>query len=190
MGHPNGCKSFVLPAVLSLSTCPLPEVTPPETALALFDYAIAQLTWQHVRDHLPVDDQTYWTIATAGPLSLLARAATDHTASLTDWTTREDSPGLFAAADTAQLWHLGLMVEVACSGTLLAHESMWACCLDCSTHTTERDSYAHFLDIIKELSVECMAYVPQALSNRIKAFQTAANVICGLEEPYTRTVGF
>jgi hypothetical protein len=170
--------------------CIVPAALPTDPC-ALFDFALEQLTWEHVRDLLPLDEPgRSWTVATAGPLSLLARAATDHTASLNDWTTREDSPGLFAAADSAQLWHLGLMVEVACSGVLLAHESLWACCLDCSTHTTERDSYAHFLDVIKQLSREACAYAPSSIATKMQQLSSASAVILGLEEPYHRSLGF
>jgi hypothetical protein len=83
---------------------PVPAPLPAEPA-DLFTFALDRLTWQNVRDLLPVDETSrYWTVATAGNLSLLARAATDFNASLSDWTTREDSPGLFAAQDSANLW--------------------------------------------------------------------------------------
>jgi len=169
---------------------PVPAPLPTEPA-DLFTFALDRLTWQNVRDLLPLDEPSrYWTVATAGNLSLLARAATDHTASLSDWTTREDSPGLFAAQDSANLWHLGLMVEVACSGVLLSHESVWACCLDCTNATTERESYEHFLDVIRQLTRQACAYVPAALDNRIRSMQTAAAIVTGLEEPYACTIGF
>jgi hypothetical protein len=157
-----------------LITVPAPLPTEPAD---LFTFALDRLTWQNVRDLLPVDKTSrYWTIATCGPLSLLARAATDHDASLSD-----DSPNL---------WHLGLMVEVACSGVLLSHESLWACCLDGTNATTERESYEHFLDVIRQLSREASAYVPAALGNRIRSMQTAAAIITGQEEPYACTIGF
>jgi hypothetical protein len=157
----------------------------------LFTFATDRLTWQNVRDLLPLDEPSrYWTVATAGPLSLLARAATDHDASLSDWTTREDSPGLFAAQDSANLWHLGLMVEVACSGVLLSHEYVWACCLDCTNATTERESYEHVLDVIRQLSRQACAYIPAALDNRIRSMQTAAAIVTGQETPYDCTLGF
>jgi hypothetical protein len=171
-----------------LITVPAPLPTEPAD---LFTFATDRLTWQNVRDLLPLDETSrYWTIATAGPLSLLARAATDYNASLSDWTTREDSPGLFAAQDSANLWHLGLMVEVACSGVLLSHESLWACCLDGTNAATERESYEHFLDVIRQLSREACAYIPAALGNRIRSMQTAAAIITGQEEPYACTIGF
>ena len=173
-----------------LAQIPVAAPLPTEPA-ELFTFATDRLTWQHVRDLLPVDEPSrYWTIATAGPLSLLARAATDHTASLSDWTTREDSPGLFAAQDSANLWHLGLMVEVTCSGVLLSHESLWACCLDCTNATTERESYGYFLDVIRQLSREACAYVPAALDNRIRSMQTAVAIVTGLEESYAHIIGF
>jgi hypothetical protein len=157
-----------------LITVPAPLPTEPAD---LFTFATDRLTWQNVRDLLPVDETSYyWTIATAGPLSLLARAATDHNASLSD--------------DSANLWHLGLMVEVACSGVLLSHESLWACCLDGTNATTERESYEHFLDVIRQLSREASAYAPAALDNRIRSMQTAAAIITGQEEPYACTIGF
>jgi hypothetical protein len=169
---------------------PVPAPLPTEPA-DLFTFALDRLTWQNVRDLLPLDETSrYWTIATAGPLSLLARAATDFDASLSDWTTREDSPGLFAAQDSANLWHLGLMVEVACSGVLLSHESLWACCFVCTNATTERESYEHFLDVIRQLSRQACAYIPAALDNHIRSMQTAAAIITGLEEPYACTIGF
>ena len=162
-----------------------------DPCLDLFTYALDQLTWQHLRDELPIDsDTTYWTIATAGPLSLLARAATDHHASLSDWTTREDSPGLFAKQDSAQLWHVGLIVEVACQGILLSHESLWAICLDFSGGTAERESHEHLLDCLKQLTREACAYLPQSLSNKIGQLQTASRIVTGLEQPYHRSISF
>jgi hypothetical protein len=143
----------------------------------LFTFATDRLTWQNVRDLLPVDEPSrYWTVATAGNLSLLARAATDHISSLSD-----DSPNL---------WHLGLMVEVACNGVLLSHESLWACCLDGTNATTERESYEHFLDVIRQLSRQACAYVPAVLDNRICSMQTAAAIVTGQETPYACTLGF
>jgi hypothetical protein len=169
---------------------PMPAPLPTEPA-DLFTFATDRLTWQNVRDLLPLDERDrYWTIATCGPLSLLARAATDHTASLSDWTTREDSPSLFVAHDSANLRHLGLMVVVACSGVLLSRESLWACCLDGTNATTERESYEHFLDVIRQLTSQACAYIPAALGNRIRSMQTAAAIITGLEKPYACTIGF
>lgn len=157
----------------------------------LFAFALDQLTWEHVRDLLPVGESgRRWTVATAGPLSLLAYAPTDDTATLSDWTDRESCPVLFAAQDRGDLWHLGLIVEVACSGQLLSHESVWACCLDMTNHTTERDSYAHFLDLIKELTREACAYAPNSIATKLQQLSTASAVILGLEEPYHRTLGF
>lgn len=157
----------------------------------LFAFALEQLTWEHVRDLLPADEPgRRWTVATAGPLSLLAYAATDRDASLDDWTDRESSPALFAAQDGGNLWHLGIVVEVACSGNLVAHESLWACCLDTTNHTTERDSYAHFLDVIKQLSREACAYAPRSIATKMQQLSNASAVILGLEEPYHRSLGF
>ena len=157
----------------------------------LFTFALDQLTWEHVRDLLPADERgRRWTVATAGPLSLLAYAATDRDASLDDWTDRESSPALFAAQDRGDLWHLGLIVEVACSGDLVAHESLWACCLDTTNHTTERASYDHFCNVIKQLSREACAYAPAAITTRLQQLSSAHAVILGLEEPYHRSLGF
>ena len=157
----------------------------------LFTFALDQLTWEHVRDLLPADERgRRWTVATAGPLSLLAYAATDRDASLDDWTDRESSPELFAAQDRGDLWHLGLIVEVACSGNSVAHESLWGCCVDTTNHTTERASYAHFLDVIKQLSREACAYAPAAITTRLQQLSSAHAVILGLEEPYHRSLGF
>ena len=157
----------------------------------LFTFALDQLTWEHVRDLLPADEPgRRWTVATAGPLSLLAYAASDRDASLDDWTDRESSPALFAAQDRGDLWHLGLIVEVACSGDLVAHESLWACCLDTTNHTTERASYDHFCKVIKELSREACVYAPDAITTRLQQLSNASAVILGLEEPYHRSLGF
>ena len=174
-----------------MRTIETPTVAPLTDPCDLFAFALEQLTWEHVRDLLPADEPgRRWTVATAGPLSLLAYAATDHDASLDDWTDRESSPALFAAQDRGDLWHLGLIVEVACSGNLVAHESLWACCLDTTNHTTERDSYAHFLDVIKQLSREACAYAPAAITTRLQQLSNASAVILGLEEPYHRSLGF
>lgn len=159
--------------------------------LTVFDFALSALTWEHVRDLMPVDEAgRYWTLANCGPLSLLVRAATDHTACLADWTTREDSPGLFAAEDSAQLWHLGVIVEITCHGVLLAHESLWACCLDTRTATTERESYQHFVSVINQLTRQACYYLLSSISAKIQHLSGAANVLLGLEVLYTRTVGF
>lgn len=157
----------------------------PSDPADLFSFALDRLTWEHVRDCLIIDEPgRYWTIGVAGNLSLLVRGATAPYASLKDWTTREDSPGLFAAQDSAQLWHLGLMVEVTCSGTTLAHESMWSLTLDGRTHTTEIDSYKYFVAVIKQLTREACAYLPQAIDNRLTAFRSAASVVSGLDHAY------
>jgi len=174
----------------------MPELIPVPASLHtepadLFTFALDRLNWQNVRDLLPVDETSrYWTVATAGSLSLMARAATDHDAALSDWTTREESPGLFAAQDSANLWHLGLMVEIACSGVLLSHESLWACCLDGTNATTERKSYEHFLGVIRQLTREACAYIPAALDNRIRSMQTGAAIITGQEYFYACCIGF
>ena len=171
-------------------------VEPPTATLLsdpcdLFTFALDQLTWEHVRDLLPADAPGWsWTVATAGPLSLLAYAATDRDASLDDWTDRESSPALFAAQDRGDLWFLELNVEVACSGNLVARESLCACCLDTTNHTTERESYAHFLDVIKQLSREACACAPAAIAVRLQQLSSASAVILGLEEPYHRSLGF
>lgn len=166
-------------------------VAPLSDPCDLFAFALDQLTWEHVRDLLPADGAgRRWTVATAGPLSLLAYAATDDIATLSYWTDRESSPELFAAQDRGDIWHLGIIVEVACSGNVLAHESVWACCLDTTNHTTERDSYAHFLDLIKELSREACAYAPNSIATKMQQLSNASAVILGLYEPYHRTLGF
>ena len=157
----------------------------------LFAYALDRLSWEHVRDLLPAGEPgRRWTVATAGPLSLLAYATTDDTATLSDWTDRESSPELFAAQDRGDIWHLGLCVKVVCSGTPLAHESLWTCCLNTTNHTTERDSYAHFLDVIRQLTREACAYAPNSIATKMQQLSTASAVILGLEEPYHRTLGF
>lgn len=165
-----------------------------DPCLDLFSFALDQLTWQHLRDKLPLDGgndmSAYWTVATAGPLSLLARAATDHHATLSDWTTREDSPELFAKQDRGHLHHVGLIVEVACQGILLSHESCWAICLDFSGGLAERESHEHLLDMLKQLSSEALAYLPKSLDNKISSLQTAAHIITGIEAPYHRSVHF
>ena len=173
-----------------MPTIETPTVAPLTDPCDLFTFALDQLTWEHVRDLLPADEPgRRWTVATAGPLSLLAYAVTDDTG-LSDWTDRESSPALFAAQDRGDLWLLGLVVEVACSGNLVAHESLWGCCLDTTNHTTERDSYAHFLNVIKELSREACVYAPDAITTRLQQLSNASAVILGLEEPYHRSLGF
>ena len=168
-----------------------PTAPPLSDPCDLFAFALEQLTWEHVRDLLPADEPgRRWAVATAGPLRLLAYASSDHDASLDDWTDRESSPALFAAQDRGDLWHLGLLVEVACSGNLVAHESLWACCLDTTDHTTERASYAHFLDVIKQLSREACAYAPSSIATKMQQLSNASAVILGLEEAYYRSLGF
>jgi len=147
----------------------------------LFSFATEQLTWEHVRDLLPVDQGgDTWTVATLGPLALHFYAKTDTYSSLSDWTDRDSSPELFAAQDRGDLWHLGLCCQVTCSGIVLGHESVWACVLDMTNHTTERDSYAHFLDLLRELTREVCYGLPESLGTTVQVLQSASAIVLGL----------
>ncbi len=161
---------------------PLPE--------QFFDFALEQLTWQSVRDHLSVDESLPWTIAQSGPLLLQARCQTDHLSSLDEWTSPKDSPELYAKQSAGNLWHVGLIIEINANGLLLAHESLWAIVLDFTSHATERESYEYTLSLIKELTIQGLSTVAVSLEKKIKDLQHAAQVFAGCEQPYHRSVRF
>lgn len=174
----------------SSSAAPLPE--------QFFDFAFEQLTWQSVREHLPLDESTPWTVAQSGPWLLQVQAETDTNYSLDDWTCEEESPELYRKQRQGNLWHIGLIVEVSINGMLLAHESCWAIThescwtitLDTSSHAAERADYEHLLFMIKELTTSCLVSIPVYLDRKIQGLQHAAHVFTGLEQPYYRSVRF
>jgi hypothetical protein len=169
--------------------CATPNVAPPLPE-EFFDFAFEQLTWQSVREHLPLDESRRWTIAQAGPWLLQAHAKTDETSSLDDWTCEEDSPELYRKMRDGNLWHIGLIVEINANGILLAHDSCWAIALDTSSHANERADYEHLLSMIKELAKSGLASLPKHLDRKIQDLQHAAQVFTGLEQPYHRSVNF
>lgn len=157
----------------------------------LFSFATSQLTWEHVRALLPADAHgSTWTVATLGPLALHFYAKTDNYSSLSDWTDRDSSPELFAAQDRGALWQLGLCCQVTCSGIVLGHESLWGCVLDSTNHTTERDSYAHFLDVLQQLTREVCYGLPESLGTKLQLLQSASAVALGLVDPAQHSLGF
>lgn len=166
----------------SSSTAPLPE--------QFFDFALEQLTWQSVREHLPLDDSIPWTVAQSGPWLLQVQAKTDEHASLDDWTCEEDSPDLYRKQRQGNLWHLGLIVEVSIHGMLVNQDSLWAITLDTSDYAAERADYEHLLSMIKELTASCLVPIPVYLDRKIQDLQHAAHVFTGLEQPYHRSVRF
>lgn len=175
---------------------PAPAAAAPGTASTwdpceLFSFATSQLTWEHVRDLLPADQPgETWTAATLGPLALSFYAKSDDYSSLSDWTDRDSSPELFAAQDRGDLWHLGLCCQVTCSGILLGHESLWACVLNMTDHTTERDSYSYFLDVLQQLTREVCYGLPCSLDTTFSVLQSASAIVLGLDEPAQRSLGF
>lgn len=166
----------------SSSVLPLPE--------QFFDFALEQLTWQSVREHLPLDESTPWTVAQSGPWLLQVQAKTDAHASLDDWTCEEESPELYRKQRQGNLWHIGLIVEVNINGMLLAHDSCWAIALDVSNHASERADYEDLLSMIKEMTTSCLVSIPVYLDRKIQDLQHAAHVFTGLEQPYHRSVRF
>lgn len=157
----------------------------------LFSFATSQLTWEHVRDLLPADQPGEpWTVARLGPLALSFYAKFDDYSSLSDWTDCDSSPELFAAQDRGDLCHFGLCCQVTCSGILLGHESLWACVLDTTNHTTERDSYAHFLDVLQQLTREVCYGLPESLDTSCQTLRSASAIVLGLDEPAQRSLGF
>lgn len=164
------------------STAPLPE--------QFFDFALDQLTWQSVREHLPLDESRYWTIAQVGPWLLQAKAATDNFASLDEWTSIEESPELYAKQSAGNLHHIGLIVELNVYGNLIAHESLWAIILDFSSHNEETQCHEYLLSLIKELTHSALMQTASSLDRKIQDLQHAAHVFTGLEQPYHRSVNF
>lgn len=170
-------------------SCAAPTSAPPLPE-QFFDFAFEQLTWQSVREHLPLDESTPWNVAQVGPWLLQVQAKTDFHASLDDWTCEEDSPELYRKQRQGNLWHVGLIVEINVNGLLLAHESCWAITLDTSSHATERADYEHLLSMIKELTTSCLVSIPACLGRKIQDLQHAAHVFNGLEQPHHRSVRF
>lgn len=164
------------------SAAPLPE--------QFFDFALDQLTWQSVRERLPLDESRYWTIAQVGPWLLQAKAATDNFASLDEWTSIDESPELYEKERSGNFYHLGLIVEINVYGTLLAHDSIWAIDFDISSHNEERQCYEYMLSLIKELTHEGLMQTASSLDRKIQDLQHAAHVFTGLEQPYHRSVSF
>ena len=69
---------------------------------------------------------------------------------------------------------------MTCSGIVLGHESLWACVLDLTNHTTERASYAHFLAVLQQLTREVCYGLPGSLGTTVQVLQSASAIVLGL----------
>lgn len=131
-----------------------------------------------------------WNAAKLGPLTLSFYARTDEWSYLSEWTDRDSSPELFAAEDRGDIWHFGLCCQVTCSGIVLGHESLWGCVFDSTNHTTEHNSYAHFLFVLQQLTRGVCSGLPESLAASCQALQSASAIVLGLDEPAQRSLGF
>lgn len=168
---------------------PTREQISPLLLMDLFTDQLSQIDWQDVRDLLPLDEPNRpWIIARTGPWALHAYSVTDDNSILDDWTNEQDSPDLYRRQREGKLWHLGILVEISANGLVLGRDSIWSVCFDISNHAIERECYCYFLELIKQLTAQAGADVPECLGRKIRDLQHAADVLVGIEQPYMKTL--
>lgn len=122
--------------------------------------------------------------ADLGPLRIVWKAVYDSEASLDEFTSREESPDLYAKADRGDLFFLGLIAEISVRGHIVTDAAVWAVNCDLSNATSYLESYRYLYEELVSLTLEAWQDFLRASSALSESLTTAQRIASGLEEPY------